>query len=118
MGIQSWKRGVHTGNTIRAGGSGAQNRCLGSQSGLVKRQVNPPSTVTAPFLEPEEERKRVRRRGGRAKKVTRETERSVDVEELEELEENVFYSLNKKGRWNLPEMIRTEIKNSKYTPKG
>lgn len=94
-------------------------RCLGNKSGLVIRQVLPPSTVTAPFLEPEEERKRVRRRGGKAKKkVSYEEKRSVEVEELEELKENVFYSLNKKGRWNLPEMIRTEIKYSKYTPKG
>lgn len=115
MGIQSWKRGLHSGNTVRKGDPFIARKQR-EPPGLVRRNFAT-ATTTAPAVvnnqdTTDEEPKKSRRRGRRTKKTKQHSDNSyesVAFDELDNFRENVFYSLNKRGRWNLPEEIRREI---------
>lgn len=126
MGIQSWKRGLHSGNTVRRGDPFiAKNQR--EPAGLVRRNFAAAPTTALPVVNSQyttdEEPKKSRRRGRRTKKTKQSADsdnsyESVSFDELNNFQENVFYSLNKKGRWNLPEEIRREITHTNRNVKG
>lgn len=115
MGIQSWKNGVHSGNTMRAG-KAFKHRKHDTQPELVKRVVSPTPVVFSELTRAEE-RKRSNRTGGNGKGNGRVPDNHLESDELmDELDVNVVYSLNKKGRWNLPGMIKRDIRDTVNIP--
>lgn len=78
------KKGVHSGNTLRASNS-KYNRDYSKKAGLFRRSTNP--TIAA---------------------------KGTILDDLNIGSDNVVYSLNKKGRWEVPQMLKESILAGNY----